>query len=297
MKQELDIKPEYKALDRQLVAQLPKVILRHDIEADAREVSAQLAALAAENVVYVELRCEVATEQQRQEIANAIQEAQTQHGIEARIVGTTAGEEVVGVGVDKRAAAQVAEAHTAYLPVSFRCDDPADFPLAIAHGADRISGALTLYEDFSVNLEGISAGPASAYLRDREVPLEMSLSADLDAGLIDDIGDHPLPLLQQLGFTCTLNPQGHNITDEMMLLVEGFDYGLEELFELTVNAIEGAFAPIELRRSLLNDVIAPAYQQFADMTEPGVATDFLDDEEDDEEDEAADSGLRITGLE
>ncbi|MEJ6013529.1 adenosine deaminase family protein [Corynebacterium sp. H127] len=306
MHQDLDISPEFKLVSREIVALLPKVVLRHDVTLAA--VSAELERLASEGVVYAELRCAVTTADQLQELRRAV-ERSAANGITAKVVfsiSEIAAVEsaielarghrglVVGVsfegsaaqGVDKHGDALMGLRRN-FLPFVVNADSGegiAALEAAVTAGAARIAGATQLYEDFSVDLEGIAAGPLSSYIRDREVPLEMSLSADVAAGLVDEVGDHPLPLLQQLGFTCTLNPGGHSVVEEMMVLVEGFDYGLEELFELTVNAMEAAFAPLELRRSIMHSEIIPAYQNFADLEdgafEDPAGTDLPADEED-----------------
>lgn len=275
MHEEVEISPEFKSIGQDVVAELPKVVLRHPVAAG--EVGQQLQALVDDGVVYAELSVRVANEEELHAALHAVTAAE--QSIVARIV----------VIVDSLADAELAAAHRGivvgcalegdpdpqlvqylrenFLPFTVAAnvgEGLQSLYAAVVAGADRIAGAVSLYEDFTVELEGISAGALSTYVRDREIPLEMSLSADVASGVVEEVGDHPLPLLQQLGFNCTLNPCGPTLTEEMTLLVEGFDYGLEELFDLTVNAIEAAYAPIELRRTILQERIAPAYQRFAE---------------------------------
>lgn len=307
MNHELDISAEYKSIQRDVLATLPKAILRHDVT--ARCLTKEIARLASEGVVYVELWLPVTPNTDLAPLIDAMGAASQEHGITARLVLAAESSDsaravadlavanrgpVVGVSLVEPEDEIAAYLRENFLPLSVVAADMDAIFQAVAVGADRISGALGLYEDFSVDLEGIAAGPLSAYVRDREIPLEMSLRSDD----LEDIGDHPLPLLQQLGFTCTLNPQRYSAVEEMELLVEGFDYGLEELFELTVTAMENAFAPIELRRAILEERIAPAFQQFADTEEyeelESLASDnedAFDDAIDDEESELTIEGL------
>ncbi|QGU02755.1 adenosine deaminase [Corynebacterium kalinowskii] len=287
MHEEVEISPEFKSIGQDIVAELPKVVLRHLVAAG--EVGQQLQALVDDGVVYAELSVRVANEEELHAALHAVTAAE--QSIVARIV----------VAIDSLADAELAAAHRGivvgcalegdpdpqlvqylrenFLPFTVAAnvgEGLQSLYAAVVAGADRIAGAISLYEDFTVELEGISAGALSTYVRDREIPLELSLSADVTSGVVEEVGDHPLPLLQQLGFNCTLNPCGPTLTEEMTLLVEGFDYGLEELFDLTVNAIEAAFAPIELRRTILQERIAPAYQRFAeDLVDSAESEDEL----------------------
>jgi adenosine deaminase len=71
-------------------------------------------------------------------------------------------------------------------------------------------------------------------------------------------------MLFQLGFNVTINTDnrlmsGVTLTDEFELLVETFDYDLDDLLELTLNAAEAAFLPLDEREALveyINDAYA-----------------------------------------
>jgi adenosine deaminase len=51
---------------------------------------------------------------------------------------------------------------------------------------------------------------------------------------------------------------GVSLTDEFELLVETFDYDLDDLLELTLNAAEASFLPLEEREALV-EYINDAY--------------------------------------
>ena len=71
-------------------------------------------------------------------------------------------------------------------------------------------------------------------------------------------------MLYQLGFNVTINTDnrlmsGVTLTDEFELLVETFDYDLDDLLELTLNAAEASFLPLEEKEALveyINDAYA-----------------------------------------
>ncbi|MCK7661087.1 adenosine deaminase [Corynebacterium antarcticum] len=141
---------------------------------------------------------------------------------------------------------------------------------AVREGTWRIGHGARLYEDFTADLDtGIEPGRVSAFVRDRQIVLELAPSSNLQTGVVDDLVDHPLPLLQQLGFACTVNTDnrlmsGTTMTDEMMLLVDTFGYGVGELFELTATAIGGAFIPEPERREIMSTLIVPGWDELAE---------------------------------
>jgi adenosine deaminase len=55
---------------------------------------------------------------------------------------------------------------------------------------------------------------------------------------------------------------GVTLTDEFELLVETFDYDLDDLLELTLNAAEAAFLPLEEKEALV-EYINDAYANLA----------------------------------
>ena len=74
-------------------------------------------------------------------------------------------------------------------------------------------------------------------------------------------------MLYQIGFNVTINTDnrlmsGVTLTDEFELLVETFDYDLDDLLELTLNAAEAAFLPLEEKEALV-EYINDAYANLA----------------------------------
>lgn len=143
---------------------------------------------------------------------------------------------------------------------------------AVQEGTWRIGHGARLYEDFTADLEsGIEPGHVSSFVRDRQIILELAPTSNIQTGVVDDLADHPLPLLQQLGFACTVNTDnrlvsGTTMTDEMMLLVDTFGYGVGELFELTATAIGGAFIPEPERREIMETLIVPGWDALTGET-------------------------------
>lgn len=300
MHEELQVSPEFKSAAADLVRELPKIqlfeylgsALRADTAAELGEVRDAAAwtriakeaveDAAADGVVYAELRLTLThpDHDTLHAVLDGLRQGEQNTGRMARLLVGLTGQRapetaelaighagVVGCVIEDQAALMAAPLLRENLvPFSVNCAD-IDIIAAVTAGAARLTQAIGIYEDFTVTVDGIEPGHLSAYIRDREIPLEMSLSSVAGTELVAEVGDHPLPLLQQLGFTCILGSESgkYSLSSEMELLVEGFDYGLEELFELTLNAAERSFLTLAKRRELLHSRIVPAYQKFADL--------------------------------
>lgn len=265
-----------------------------DIEVAARTAVAEL---AEDHVVYAELRLvpelNLDVLSLEQVVAAATRGVRADERIDARLILTALrdGEhvaEVAGatvaimtestddtvVGFDLAGGEGPVEAHAQtmsmlrehYVPVTVHAGAHAgieSIAQALAHGAVRLGHGARVFEDFEVGLEGVAAGQVSAWVRDRAVCLELAPSLEVEMGVVDEFADHPLTLLHQMGFTCTLNPGQRSVTsltDEMMRLVDTFDYGYDELFDLTRTALENAFVPVPRRTEILAQHILPAYE-------------------------------------
>jgi adenosine deaminase len=149
--------------------------------------------------------------------------------------------------------------------------------LRLGHGVRIAEDILVEFddEDDAEGAEGgedsiglVTLGDLSSWVRDRGIALEICPSSNLQTGAIAGFGEgiesHPLDMLYQLGFNVTINTDnrlmsGVTLTDEFELLVETFDYDLDDLLELTLNAAEASFLPLEEKEALveyINDTYA-----------------------------------------
>jgi adenosine deaminase len=142
--------------------------------------------------------------------------------------------------------------------------------LRLGHGvriAEDITVDFTTDEGNTSDIGIVTLGQLAAWVRDRGIALEICPSSNLQTGAIeafgDSIDDHPLDLLYQTGFKVTINTDnrlmsGVTLTGEFELLVQTFEYDLDDLLTLTLNAAESAFLPLEEREALA-DYITQAY--------------------------------------
>jgi adenosine deaminase len=110
----------------------------------------------------------------------------------------------------------------------------------------------------------VRLGTLAAILRDKRVPFEMCPSSNVQTGAAPSIAGHPFDLLARLRFRVTVNTDNRLMSDttmsqEMLRLVEAFDYGWTDLLRFTINAMKSAFIPFDERLSLIDDVIKPRY--------------------------------------
>ena len=132
----------------------------------------------------------------------------------------------------------------------------------------RLGHGVRIAEDLKVEREDgdrsyVTVGRLARWVRDRQIPLELSPSSNLQTGAIaawgDDFADHPFDLLFQLGFKVTVNTDNRLMSDttlskELVLLTDAFDYDLDDLLTFQLNAAEASFLPLEDREELADRI-------------------------------------------
>lgn len=136
----------------------------------------------------------------------------------------------------------------------------------LGHGtrvAEDITVAETSQGDEEQMVE-VVLGPVARWVRDRQVHLEVSPTSNVQTGAIAEFGttlaDHPFDMLYQLGFNVGVNTDnrlvsGVTLTGELAALAETFDYGLAELADFQVNALESSFLGFEEREALVAHIL------------------------------------------
>jgi adenosine deaminase len=127
-------------------------------------------------------------------------------------------------------------------------------------GADRIGHGVTIIEDIQQDdAGGALLGDFAGYLLSEQVPLEMCPSSNVQTGTVASIDAHPIHRLDRLGFRVTVNPDNRlmsatTLTREFALLGEAFDYSLEDVRRLGINAAKSAFAAYGVRKALVQRI-------------------------------------------
>ncbi|MGW8765717.1 adenosine deaminase [Streptomyces sp. NPDC055815] len=134
-------------------------------------------------------------------------------------------------------------------------------------GADRLGHGVRIIDDIEVADSGaVRLGRLAAYVRDKRIPLEMCPSSNLQTGAAASIAEHPIGLLRTLHFRATVNTDnrlmsGTSMSREFELLIDAFDYTLDDMQWFTVNAMKSAFIPFDERLAMINEVIKPGYAE------------------------------------
>ena len=167
----------------------------------------------------------------------------------------------------------------------------------------RLGHGVRLAEDISVEYGGVDEdgeqldeltglvdlGETAAWVRDRQIALEVCPSSNLQTGAVDaaaGIAGHPIDLLVQLGFRVTVNTDNRlvsdvSLTDELYLLAETFGYSLSELLDLQLNAAEAAFLSVDEREDLA-EILVAGWGEVISGDAVGPVLEELDDEDEDD---------------
>ena len=128
-------------------------------------------------------------------------------------------------------------------------------------GADRIGHGIGAIRDPRLLM----------VLRDRAIPLEVCPTSNLRTRACERIALHPLPHLDAMGLTVTLNSDGPplfgtTLTDEYLLLAEAFGYRQKDLARIARNGFTAALCEPALRRSLIEEFDAWTLMQGMEAT-------------------------------
>ncbi len=157
----------------------------------------------------------------------------------------------------------LAFARERHLNVTIHASEPPDLELiadAVVHGAHRIGHAVRLLSDMTIeNGEVVAMGRLATHILDRGIPLEMAPTCHVQIGAVPDIAHHPIAAMLRAGFNVSVNTDNRlmsnvTVSSEMALVESTFDLSPAEVDQLVVNGIEAGFAPLAVRRRLLNRI-------------------------------------------
>jgi adenosine deaminase len=139
---------------------------------------------------------------------------------------------------------------------------------AVDCNAERLGHGVRVVDDVT---DGAAAqvGPFAAWVRDRQIPLEVCPTSNVHTAAAPSIAEHPFGLLHRLGFRVTVNTDnrlmsGVTLSGELAALDAAFDLGLAGLEALQVAAAESLFAPVDDRRRLVAEVIRPGFARLSE---------------------------------
>ena len=131
-------------------------------------------------------------------------------------------------------------------------------------GAERLGHGVRIVDDIEGSGPEAELGRLAAYVRDRRIPLELCPTSNVHTGVCETVADHPIGLLKDLRFRITVNTDNRLMSDvsmssEFQTLIDNFDYGLDDLRWLTINAMKSGFLPFDERLAIIDDIVKPGY--------------------------------------
>ncbi|WP_048679602.1 MULTISPECIES: adenosine deaminase [Kocuria] len=148
--------------------------------------------------------------------------------------------------------------------------------------ADNVSRLPTSHDISLVPASSLyRMGEVAAWVRDRHIALEMCPCSNLQTDAAPRVGEvgkpqpteptadhwartyreHPIELLRSLEFAVTVNPDNRlmsrtSMTHEFLKLAEEFGYEREDFLEITLNAANATFLPLEEQDEIVERVMA-----------------------------------------
>ena len=132
-----------------------------------------------------------------------------------------------------------------------------------ASGAENVREAIELMSAQRIGhgIRAIENSDVVKLVRDRNVALEVCPTSNLQTGVMQKFGHHPLRDLFMLGVNVTLNTDDPSVsdttlTDEFLVAMMGMGLTLPDLKKIIRNGIRAAFLPIDERERLEDQIIA-----------------------------------------
>ena len=165
-----------------------------------------------------------------------------------------------------RFGAQFARARAEGLRVTLHAgegDGPTSIADALETGAERLGHGVRLVEDLDAD-GGDALGPLAERVHRERICLEVCPSSNLQTGIARTIAEHPAGRLHRAGFALALSSDNRlmsrtGTTRETALVAEALDWGVDELEQVALTALDSGFAPAAQREALREEVVRPAY--------------------------------------
>ena len=128
-------------------------------------------------------------------------------------------------------------------------DGPESVRKALEMGASRIGHGVRALEDEDLVKE----------LAEKQIPLELCPTSNVDTAIVRCIADWPLPKLLDAGLLITINTddpsiEGTTIKDEYNRLIENFGLSAGQIKKFLINAANASFAGDDVRKKLIDRI-------------------------------------------
>lgn len=136
---------------------------------------------------------------------------------------------------------------------------------ALNLGAERLGHGVRIIEDTTISGgEIVELGPIAGDVHRRRIPLEVSITSNVDTGVAPSAAAHPVGMLHRAGFAVTLNTDNRLMsrtspTREFEVAEKHHGFDLADFATVTHNALAAAFCDQDTRNRLAQGVLADAY--------------------------------------
>ena len=115
-------------------------------------------------------------------------------------------------------------------------------------GAHRIGHGVRIIEDIDFSGDIPRFGPVAQFVHERGIPLEICPTSNVHTGMYRSLGDHPVSILDDLGFVVTINPDNRlmsrtSVTREFEGLMTLHGWDERRVNRVTEQARVAAFLP------------------------------------------------------
>lgn len=134
----------------------------------------------------------------------------------------------------------------------------------IGHGV-RLKDDMVLEEDGKIK----KMGSLAHFIKDKRIPLEMCLTSNVGTGAVENYKEHPFNLFFRNNFRVFLCSDNRlmsdtNLTKEMEIAVKEFNFNIDDLEKITINAMKSAFIHHDKKLRLIYERIKPLYKKIKD---------------------------------
>lgn len=132
-------------------------------------------------------------------------------------------------------------------------------------GAQRIGHGICLLEDMAVEGTKVTRlGALSQFVLDKRIPLEQCISSNVGTGAARSYATHPFDIFFRNNFRVFLCSDNRlmsdtNLTHEMEIAVDSFNYNIRDLEKITINAMKSSFIHHNEKIRIIYDVIKKRY--------------------------------------
>ncbi len=178
-------------------------------------------------------------------------------------------------------ASNQAEAFTALRQDNFpftihagEADGPSSVWDAVQQGTLRLGHGVRLVEDIvrpaHESADHAQLGKLAQWVLDRQIPLEVAPSSNLQTGIAGTISEHPITFLRDLGFAVTINTDNRlmsatSMSREFTLLAAEADWSLDDFEQATLIAAFAGFAHRGTLERIVTEQILPGYEAIRDQ--------------------------------